>query len=214
MTNRVKIIEITTCIGCVNRCKYCPQDLLLSKYKGVKSLTLDKFNELLTHIPKDVIINFAGFVEPFQNQECVDMILSADEKGYTMKLFTTLVGLSEKDAKRLKDVKFERCLVHQLDGKPIRQYPFITERWNEEKLAPTITSRAGNLWPVERKDEFKKCLAQGNCSDAVVLPNGDMYCCMDYGLTHNMGNLFKMNYEDIKPLGNFELCHTCEYSQR
>jgi FkbM family methyltransferase len=91
-------------------------------------------------------------------------------------------------------------------------------------------SRAGNLVGemimkpelLERRSEWriadhgKKPMTCG-CLEKlyhnVMLPNGDVsLCCMDYGLKHILGNLYKQDYEDIVPENNqcFELCRLCE----
>jgi hypothetical protein len=91
-------------------------------------------------------------------------------------------------------------------------------------------SRAGNLVGemimkpelLERRAEWriadhgKKPMTCG-CLEKmyhnVMLPNGDVsLCCMDYGLKHILGNLYKQDYEDIVPENNqcFELCRLCE----
>jgi len=209
----MKILEITTMLPCKNRCSYCPQDLLMSQYKGVMNLTLTKFKEMLKNVPEDVVINFAGFVEPFQNPECVDMIVYADKKGHKIKVFTTLVGFKPEYADKIKHIKFDRFYIHELNAETEKiDYPFITDRMNDAEYAPFVTSRAGALWEVPEKP-FRECKAQGNCSDAVATPNGDLYCCMDYGLTRKLGNIFEMNFNDIPKLTEFKLCSRCEYNQ-
>jgi hypothetical protein len=164
---------------------------------------------MLKNIPKDVILNFAGFVEPFQNPLCADMLVLADKLGYKIKVFTTLVGFTKEMADKIKHIKFDRFYVHDIGQK--KDYPFVTESMTEEQYAPFVTSRAGNLWEVPTKP-FGRCAAQGNCSDAVATPNGDLYCCMDYGLTRKLGNIFEINFNGIPKLGGFELCAKCEYN--
>jgi len=206
----MKILEITTDFPCKNMCSYCPQKLLIENYKGRPTLTHYAFLKMLESVPKDVILNFAGFCEPFQNPECSNFIVMADRLGYKIKVLTTLVGFTEDDAFKIKDIKFDRFYVHDI-GQP-KDYPFVTESMTDAEYAPFITSRAGALWEVPEKP-FGECKAQGNCSDAVALPNGDLYCCMDYGLTRKLGNIFKMNFNDIPRLTEFELCKFCEYNQ-
>ena len=204
----MKLLEITVAVPCKNKCSYCPQDLLNSRYKGTPVLTLKKFEQLLANIPTDVVLVFAGYCEPFQNQECADMILLAHKRGYKIKVFTTLVGFTKSDADKTKDIPFERFYVHDI-GQP-KDYLFITDSMTDEEYKPFLTSRAGVLREVPRKQYFRGCNAQGSCSDAVVVPNGDLYCCMDYGLTRKLGNLFIINFNDIPKLTEFELCHYCE----
>jgi len=207
------MIDITTCLPCKNRCSYCPQDILMKHYKGIKILTLKKFDEVLKNIPKSVELLFCGLGEPFQNPECADMILLAHSKGHKIRVFTTLVGLTDKDAKKIKDIPFTRFFVHELLNFPDshRKFSFVTERMTEVELKHFLTSRAGNLYPVPRKPFVSGC---NPCSDGVMLPNGDFYICgMDWALKHKMGNLFKTNLKDIKKKEIYELCYYCEYAK-
>lgn len=106
-------IEITTYIGCPLVCNYCPQDTLLSKYKGdnytgKKIMSLDLFKSMLSKIPKEVQILFSGYVEPWTNPACTDMVIHTLEGGYRVSIFTTLQGMSEDDADRAIDILREK----------------------------------------------------------------------------------------------------------
>ena len=208
------MIDITTCVFCKNGCSYCPQELLKKHYKGTKTLTLKKFKQVLNNIPTTIELLFCGFVEPFQNPECVDMMLYAHKKGYRIRVFTTLIGLSEKDAERIKDIPFTRFFVHQLDTpESMRDFPFVTERMNKDELRPTLTSRAGALYPVAKKPNVVGCWP---CSDGMMMPNGDFYpCCMDWALRHKLGNLFETDVIDVlkKKKKIYPLCYYCEYAK-
>jgi hypothetical protein len=101
-------IEITTYIGCPLACLYCPQDILVKKYKGEgytgkKVMPLKSFKAMLSKIPKQVQIIFSGYVEPWTNSKCTDMILHTLEQGYRCSVFTTLQGLSVDNAKKVLD---------------------------------------------------------------------------------------------------------------
>ncbi len=90
-------IGITTVAGCKVNCSYCPQDVFLKSYCKNKSemrLSLLEFQNILSNIPSEVWINFAGFSEPFLNDECKDMIVYAANKGHHVQVYTTLVGLT------------------------------------------------------------------------------------------------------------------------
>jgi biotin synthase-like enzyme len=65
-------IEVTTKIGCSNVCEYCPQSTLIKRYKeriGNKDtmMKLDTFQRCIRTLPKDIGLNFTGYVEPFLN---------------------------------------------------------------------------------------------------------------------------------------------------
>ena len=113
-------MEITPIIGCAVNCKYCPQKLLLREYfkdnKNRKSyMTLEDFKVCIDKLPKDTVIEWAGFAEPFLNRECIDMMLYANEKGYDMTLFTTMVGLSEENLERILKIPFKQVVLHTAD---------------------------------------------------------------------------------------------------
>jgi hypothetical protein len=102
-------IEITTYIGCPLMCNYCPQDALLAGYKGdnhkgKKVMELDSFKSMLAKIPKEVQILFSGYVEPWTNPACTDMVVHTLEQGYRVSIFTTLQGMTEDDADRTLDI--------------------------------------------------------------------------------------------------------------
>lgn len=102
-------MEFTTCVpkkGCVVDCVFCPQQTLLSVYKGEKTLSLDNFKRIVDKIPEEVRITFAGFTEPWLNKQCTDMLLYAHETGHPVSAFTTVVGMTIEDIERIKHVPF------------------------------------------------------------------------------------------------------------
>jgi sulfatase maturation enzyme AslB (radical SAM superfamily) len=111
-------IEITTVIGCRNRCDYCPQDKLVRAYRetgGMTTLSLDLFKEMLNKIPAGTSIHFSGMAEPWLNPHCTEMILHAHERGYEIAAFTTLVGMRAADVEKIKSIPFSHLKVHLPD---------------------------------------------------------------------------------------------------
>ena len=227
----MKTLEITTKIGCVNACSYCPQDKLLKAYRGNRLLSYDGFKLLLNNVPKDVRIDFSGFCEPFLNGECSEMIKYSIELGYKTVLYTTFVGFSVKDIVTLKGLGFEEVVFHIFDGVGFNLNKFnqdisffrdyvqdgrVVKLGKGEKM-----SRAGNVWGRSAIYGKFRCGVSDKSFDCnVVLPNGDVYlCCMDYGLKHKLGNLFETSYDDlnrsdIKAMSNTTksncICRKCE----
>ena len=90
---------------------------------------------------------------------------------------------------------------------------------NYEK--PKMLSRAG-LIPVSNINIKGRLVCSMNrWHQNVILPNGDVYvCCMDYGLTMPMGNLFNQNYSELyekaesyrKRITNDSICRKCEWA--
>jgi hypothetical protein len=76
---------------------------------------LEDFKKWLIKIPITVRIDFAGMCEPFLNPHCTDMILYAQEKGYRIVLYTTLVGSTLENLTLLKNVPFEIFNIHLTD---------------------------------------------------------------------------------------------------
>ncbi len=110
--------EITTVIGCKNRCAYCPQDKLIRAYRdrgGTNRMTLDGFKTMLSKIPAGTSIDFSGMAEPWLNPDCTEMVLHANACGYEVAVFTTAVGMSVSDVERIKSIPYSHFKVHLPD---------------------------------------------------------------------------------------------------
>jgi hypothetical protein len=210
-------LEITTRIGCsVNCTKYCPQEVLVSKYTGSRVMTLEQFKILTGSVPANVMISFAGFCEPFLNTDTTDMILHAHGNGHKVQLFTTLVGFTERDLERLKDVPFDSVILHLPDAKGYAHIP-ITKEY--KALLPRVLTTfncdvmtmGGSFCTNHREDAARgkpvcNKLLPVLCDKIKVrqhnlLPNGNViFCCCDYGMNAIMGNLFVQNYFELKKL--------------
>jgi len=201
-------IEITTCFPCPNRCPYCPQDDWIKAYKDVNILTLSNFKKILKNVPKNVVIDFAGFAEPFVNPECADMMIYARNEGHQVNINSTLVGASEENLERVKDIVDEFRFHDANKGKSPKDWMIDTGK----VLNPN--SRAGHLWDEEIRNNAGECARAPYHNINVMMPNGDVYiCCNDYSLKHKLGNLFETNYDDLERLDTYELCKTCKDSR-
>ena len=168
-------MEFTTVIppkGCVVDCVFCPQQTLLKVYKGVKTLTLDKFKLIVDKIPQEVRITFAGFTEPWLNKSCTDMLLYAHDKGHPVSAFTTVVGMNKSDVERIKDIPFAGApnggfTIHLPDQERKAKHP-ITKKYVE-----TIEYLA------EVKDQIKnfQVMSMGTVHNDVkhAFPNAPQY---------------------------------------
>jgi len=121
--NNVNSLEITTMIGCPVMCTVCPQTPLKNNYESdAKYMSLDNFKTALSTVPRDTLINFAGYSEPFANPKCLDMIEYALTEGYAVGLYTTLYKVDKQIALRLIELKqkfnraFCRFFVHLPDA--------------------------------------------------------------------------------------------------
>jgi hypothetical protein len=172
-------------------------------------MTLEDFKDILRNVPIDVRLRFAGFAEPFQNEEFSDILVYANGLGYHIAVYTTLVCFRDSDYEKIKDLPFEFFHVHDI-GQEFKDYPFIDE-W--KKAIPN--DRAGNLQktPIKRKEVVTGCTHTIGYHLNTVLPNGDvLICCQDWSMTTIIGNLHTTNYNDLNREWNKELCRYCNYA--
>jgi hypothetical protein len=119
----VDSIEITTMTGCPIKCTICPQTPLKKNYKSnTKYLSLENFKLAISTLPKDILINFAGYSEPFANKDAIYMIEYALEQGYAVALYSTLYKVDMELAKKIVELKrrfansFCRIFIHLKDA--------------------------------------------------------------------------------------------------
>jgi organic radical activating enzyme len=131
-------IEITTVIGCRNRCDYCPQDKLVRAYKdlgGATRMTLDAYKKILSKIPAGTSVDFSGMAEPWLNPDCTEMILHTHERGYEIAVFTTAVGMNVSDVEKIKSIPFSHFKVHLPD----------TERYSKIEIDDSYLETLGAI---------------------------------------------------------------------
>lgn len=125
------VMEVTVKVGCRVNCRYCPQALFLKRYYEKKDrpeyLSLENYKKCLNKLPKNTIISFCGFVEPFLNPDVYDMIDYTYKQGYEMKLYTTLVGLTKEGFERIKDIPFKYVVLHTPDEQGFANIPMTEE---------------------------------------------------------------------------------------
>ena len=108
--------EISTRVGCKNMCSYCPQKKIIKAYKSNKYIMdFRTFKICVDKIPKNIKMVFAGMAEPFLNKDCTKMILYAKKKGHDIEIFTTGVGITEKDVKELEKIHIKYFDFHLPD---------------------------------------------------------------------------------------------------
>jgi hypothetical protein len=123
MISSMSVFEVTTTVGCRNNCSFCPQSQFIQAYRQFpdadKVMSFSTYQTIVDKLPSHSMIRFSGFAEPFLNPDCLKMILYANQKHFTIQVFTTLMGLSLKDAETLvQTIKFstqpEQYLTHNL----------------------------------------------------------------------------------------------------
>jgi hypothetical protein len=156
-------MEITTIVpekGCVVDCVFCPQRTLETAYTGERILTLDNFKKLVDRIPTEVRITFAGFVEPWMNKYCTDMLLYAHEQGHPISVFTTAVGMSIEDCRRIVDIPYAGnpnggFVLHLPDAEGLAKHPMTpgyreTLKWlsrNQQRIKNFTVMSMGPVHP-------------------------------------------------------------------
>jgi len=113
-------LEITTKIGCSNMCEYCPQLLLIEEYnkdkqKKIKSdqmMTVENYKKYISTIPEVIDFHFTGYVEPFDNPHCDELLLLAHEKGHKVQINTTLEGITKEKFDKIKSMPYKQFLIH------------------------------------------------------------------------------------------------------
>lgn len=113
------VLEITTRLGCSINCRFCPQSTFITKYQEKKNvvneLSLDNFKNCIDKVPSNTIIEFAGFTEPFLNNDCIKMVEYANEAKHKLNMFTTLVGVNDEIVERIASIYFEEFVLHVPD---------------------------------------------------------------------------------------------------
>ncbi|MCQ5142940.1 radical SAM/SPASM domain-containing protein [Enterocloster bolteae] len=127
------VMEITPQIGCSVNCRYCPQKTLLDSYfkkdkKRKSELSFEEYKKILGKLPKNTLIEWAGFVEPFFNPFASDMMVYTYEAGFEQTLFTTLVNMKESDFEKIKEIPFKIVCLHTPDAHGYANIP-VTDNY-------------------------------------------------------------------------------------
>jgi sulfatase maturation enzyme AslB (radical SAM superfamily) len=131
-------LEVCTNVGCSVRCKWCAQELFVSRYaerigtqppelpKDFK-MSLKTFIKCIDQVPRNISVDFSGYSETFLNPLAAEMILYAARKGHKIILYTTLQGMTDADIDSLKDVEFEHIMPHLPDKDGNAKIPVTDE---------------------------------------------------------------------------------------
>lgn len=147
--NENSIIEITSIMGCKVNCKYCPQNVLINKYYEQNSnrqriMTCKDFKTILEHTPNSCGIMFAGMSEIFLNEKGLDFIQMACNQGRDVTLFTTLVGASLDDIKKLVRLPIRHTTLHVADRLGYTQIPLTEEYYQKIGMVLAATKDDGS----------------------------------------------------------------------
>lgn len=215
-------------------------------------MDLDTFKEYLKKIPTNVQLNFSGFTEPWGNEQCTDMVLLAAKThvlttfttlhGMTVQDAKRMLDVPWKqfnihlpDKMMHADITDEYlevlsvCMRMKKRGFMLwgETPPEVRRVVGNVKPAAGLHNRAGVMSKFMEKYEHRgRISCSGNRHDMnhnVLLPDGRVvFCCVDFGLRHIMGNLKTQAYEslfkgkeaDLLRAGfrgeSRILCHSCE----
>jgi len=201
-----KTLVVTTKIGCINQCTYCPQEKLVKSYlnrSNIVEMHFDLFKKCIDKLPKDVaFINFSGFSEAWLNPECTRMIQYAHKKGFRINVFTTAIGLKLKEIDNIKKIPFNKFDLHLPDNKGLTKIKVDNQYLNV--IHKIIKSNIKNIVYTFKKDhpsinihpEIKSLLDKYNIK------------YFESGLTTRAGNIKIRDKTRIKKIkGQLPRCH-------
>lgn len=201
-----RALEITSRIGCINMCKFCPQELLINRYaaqpKKSRKIVLDfnAYKKCLKTVPKDVRIDFSGMAEPWLNENCTKMILYAYNHGFKrITIFTTAVGMDIEDIQKIKHIPFEFFCLHLADKegyskiKVTGKYLKVVKKIKDSNISNLSLMALGKLHPKLKPIFGKRLNSPPLVSRAGNLPffprinkTGPLTCCRPERLQHNV----------------------------
>jgi hypothetical protein len=100
-------------------CEYCPQERLMEAYSkgcGDTYFSLEDFQKCLETVPNKMHIHFTGYVEPFMNPKCDQMMIYAYNKGHKIQTNTTLMGMTKENFDNVSNLKFKNFKIHLPSG--------------------------------------------------------------------------------------------------
>lgn len=110
-----KEFPIALGLGCELSCPYCAQWRYVPAYKklgGATTMTPDLLRHYLRTVPRDSILVWSGFSEPFLNPHLPDMIREYHAAGWKMRLDTTLAGCSQESAELVASIPWHSLKLH------------------------------------------------------------------------------------------------------
>ena len=191
------VLDVTTKIGCNINCHFCPQTLFMKKYYSrshVNEMTFETFKQCIDKTPKNLIIYFAGFVEPFLAKDTVRMIKYANDTGHKIHLYTTLVGLDLKSLKDIEDIPFDFVVLHLPDVNKLANIPTTTEYFELLKYIMGIKKTNGDLL-------VSRAHSHSEPHPDVMKIVGDKIL-ITYELFDRAGNLQDSNHDENKGEGD------------
>lgn len=215
-------LAITTSVGCRNACSYCPQKSFVTSYKKLSDVTrmsFDTFTRCLESVPKEICLSFSGFSEPWLNPDCTKMILYAHNRGFMLRVNTTLIGMKQEDILQLSKIPFIKFVVHlpdnqnltkiRVDETYLRNLSLLIENqplnlnWKFHKTTSEIGIHA-DVQEVLQKKNIRITIAGLN-NRAGKVDTGIQYSIPNKGKVLKQCQDFHHNI--LLPNGDVVLCH-------
>lgn len=212
-------VEVTTKIGCSVNCKYCPQSLLIRRYHSDKrQMKYQDYVKCVDKLPRDTVLIFAGYVEPFLNKECSRMIQYAHEAGFEMKVLTTLVGLTLEAFKEIKNIPFSEFTLHVPDKDGLAKIPMTDEYYsvleeviswkkaNGEQMVESANCQSQPHEAIVERTKGRLKIFSEMADRAGNLENEELF-----SIEHEKGPVFckqslNINHNILLPDGSLVLC--------
>jgi hypothetical protein len=172
----LRTLVVTTNIGCKNMCNYCPQSTFTKAYKKrskINQIRFDTFKKCVDKVPRDALINFAGFTEPCLNPDWTQMILYANQLGFKIRLLTTTVGMTLSDVDKIENIPFVRFVVHLPDDKQQtkikvdKQFIEVTNRLLDSRMNVEWKYHQSPLINEDLHSELKPIFIKANIYDTI-----------------------------------------------
>jgi hypothetical protein len=179
-------------------------------------MTLEMFKSFMRTIPKTTALYVGGFSEPLQNQEAISMMEWANEQGYPIRLFTTMVGVKAKDIDRLCAIPYDMFVLHLPDPHGIAHIPTTQEYLeNFREIVTRVKKLRFMNMGLDFVTNHREDVARGktfgerfrNKRTCVfmespryeLMPNGEMYfCCECSCLSMRIGSLYENTYPELE----------------
>ncbi len=201
------VLEISTAIFCPMACSYCPTETLQAAYDGPKLMSVETFVKCLENSPTNIYVSFAGYAEPYLNNQCSRMIGIAVSTFHPVQIYTTGIGMSDADVEMVLRVQPQNFVLHLPDGdgnmqaKVTPEYVKRMQRLadgvksfksvvfgslhpllngvNKNLQHHPLISRAGNVTHLTQlnKSGPLKCSPDPLLENHVILPSGDSSIC-------------------------------------
>ena len=79
-------------------------------------MRFDDFKKIISTVPKEVEIVFAGMAEPWLNPECSQMVEYSHEQGHKIGVYSTTAGMKIEDLVRISSIPFNYFTLHLPDA--------------------------------------------------------------------------------------------------